>query len=99
MSSPPSADKAFSAGLSEVESVLYQFEQAWRSGNFPQIEAYWPPSTPLKSTEDRQRLLEELIKIDLERRWRAGVQLPLVGQRPASAPSAPAKGGPRLEDY
>ena len=57
----------------QLARYLDQFEQAWQSGNAPEIEQFlagledqwknWDQTT-------RSKLLEELIKLDLEFRWR-----------------------------
>src|SRR5262245_43937386 len=58
--------------------VLERFEDAWRSGTSPRIEGFLP------SGAARPRILQELIKLDLEYRWRGGDR---------------QGGGPRLEAY
>jgi serine/threonine protein kinase len=72
------------------EPLLYEFEQAWQSGAAPAIESILAllPSDGSVTEPLRRQLLEELVKIDLEYRWR-GVA--------AAAADLPAK--PLLEDY
>ena len=45
--------------------TLDRFDSAWRSGPPPRIGDYLPPDGP-----SRRNLLAELVKIDLEYRWR-----------------------------
>ncbi len=56
-----------SDGTFDLESHLEHFEEAWGLGNPPDVQEF------LESVAepDRRRLLVELIKIDLERRWRS----------------------------
>ena len=61
----------------DPEPLLYAFEQAWQAGVRPQIEtllAQLPGDGPVAES-DRRRLLEEMVKIDLEYGWR-GPTLP-----------------------
>jgi serine/threonine protein kinase len=62
-----------------IQDRLEQFDAAWRHGDVPSIEAFLPPA----GATGRRKVLDELIKIDLEYRWRHGDNRP----------------GPRLEDY
>jgi hypothetical protein len=72
------------------------FEDTWQSEVPPRIEAFLPHA----STGDSQRswdlaaLLQELVKIDIEYRWRRRHELPGVSGRPERAAS-----GPRIEEY
>ena len=70
----------------EFESRCLQFEEAWARGR-PRPIADFLREPPLASSTDRDRLLAELIAIDLEFRWRAA--------RDAVGPA----GRLRLEDY
>ena len=59
----------------EALSLLERFEVAWRSGPPPRIEEFLtvstqPASTGTPSSSESSELLEELVKIDLEYRWR-----------------------------
>lgn len=55
----------------EVEDTLERFDAAWQDGRKPLIQHYLPPGEPTESQAGfRRRLLEELIKVDLEYRWR-----------------------------
>jgi len=77
-SSPPESVK-------DPEPLLFHFDQAWRNGSPPRIEDYLPR---LKNQGESRKFLEDLVKIDLEYRWR---------QKPAGAGSLPSCC--RLEDY
>src|SRR5262245_53648150 len=71
-------------GTSTAQDLLDRFEAAWRSGPPPPIEAFLPVQQP-----QRQTVLRDLVKVDLEYRWRRNV------------PGAPGslKERPLLEDY
>jgi serine/threonine protein kinase len=69
----------------DAEQLLFHFDRAWRSGTPPRIEDYL---TRLKDAGLSRGVLEDLVKIDLEYRWR---------QKPAT--SGPVPASPRLEDY
>ena len=68
----------------QLEASLEAFEKAWQAGQAPAI-ADFLARAPL---ELRPALLEELVKIDLECRWRR------IGECAADLPAQP-----RLEDY
>ena len=72
---------------SDAEQVLCRFDQAWQSDAEPRIDAFLPAPSGSTNSASRRQLLEELIKIDLEYRWRTGQRLSASGGRP------------RLEDY
>jgi len=83
----------------DAERRLEEFEEAWQGPTPPALDAYLPRDSDDAS---RRRALEELIKIDLEHRWRrAGA--PASGGHPASggrkSPGDPPEAVPRLEDY
>src|SRR5262245_4393149 len=65
--------------------VLRRFEDAWLSGQRPVLSAFVPSPTPMANPSARRELLHELIKLDLEYRWRSG--------------GSDAGKGPRLEEY
>lgn len=70
-----------------LEHILGDFEAAWKAGAAPRVEDFVtrPPfHGPAVPGEQHSRLLVELVKVDLECRWRQG---------------GAAGGGPRLEDY
>src|SRR5262249_19264096 len=72
-------------GVQQAEALLFHFDQAWQSDTPPRIDDYIGRlgSTSGQDAE-RRRIIEELVKIDLEYRWRQ-----------KSNSSKP----PRLEDY
>jgi serine/threonine-protein kinase len=83
--------------------MLDQFEEAWRSGPAPRLEAYLPPTNHAM----RRHVLEGLIKIDLNYRWSQAARS-TAGRIDWSAPrqddaAAPSLGSAsqqyRLEDY
>lgn len=71
------------------KKLLFQFEQAWQKGVPPPIEKFLPPASA--SGSGRRKLLEELLQIDLEHRWRRAGKL--------DSPDRWASSRPRLEDY
>jgi len=76
----------------DLADIMARFESAWRSGLPPPIEDFLPAARRAASAMDQgqRELLEQLVKIDLEFRWRQGV--------PAGYTSAlPER--PRLEHY
>jgi hypothetical protein len=89
-----------SEGPGGARGLLERFEDCWRGGVPPRLGDFLDaaaaaagPPDPLASTE----LVEELIKVDLEYRWReaAGAdRLPSTDRGPDELP-----GCPRLEDY
>jgi hypothetical protein len=62
-------------GPPELERFLDQFDQAWRRGEPPRIEEF-VARVPLVQDQARRKLIEELIKLDLEYRWRSGLARP-----------------------
>jgi serine/threonine protein kinase len=58
------------AAATDVETVLNRFDQAWRAGTPPTINEFLPSASAMTSAA-RRELLEELVKIDLEYRWRS----------------------------
>jgi RNA polymerase sigma factor (sigma-70 family) len=67
----------------DVEKISADFEAAWQAKTTPPLDHFLPPPTDPR----RHVILQELIKIDLEYRWR---------QAGRGTPSA---SGQRLEDY
>ncbi|MBY0524212.1 MAG: SUMF1/EgtB/PvdO family nonheme iron enzyme [Gemmataceae bacterium] len=65
--------------LQAVEMLLTHFAQAWQQKDPPPIEQFLPRAF---DDDSRRNLLIELIKIDLENRWRR------AGQGPPSPPGA-----------
>jgi WD40 repeat protein/serine/threonine protein kinase len=64
----------------DLEQVLCDFDDAWRSGTAPCIEHFLPPGSAADPSQREH--LHELIKIDLEYRWRQSVhgKAPLLEQ-------------------
>ena len=89
-----------SPGLSpplDAEALLERFERAWRHGAPPRIEDYLPVTAATregKADPERRALLEELVMLDLEYRWRRATA-------ENGLPKAPGPIGerPRLEEY
>ena len=57
----------------DADKLLQRFEETWRSGVPPRLEAFLPPRPGPGPTGDdagRLALLQELIRMDLEYRWR-----------------------------
>jgi WD40 repeat protein/serine/threonine protein kinase len=54
-----------------IDPYIQGFERAWRSGTPPAIDDFLPKEGP-----DRLAVLQELIKIDMERRLKAGTPTP-----------------------
>src|SRR5262245_31407140 len=78
--------------MGELEDQLDAFDHAWQGNPPPRLEDYYPPPSQQgnqASPAARQKLLEELIKIELGHRWR------LAAGPTAGAWCQP----PRLEDY
>src|SRR5687768_10862825 len=77
------------------DDVLERFEAAWQDGPAPALAAFLPPAQAGSSPAADPACVElfhELLKIDLEYRWRISAEggLPEHGALP---------GRPRLEDY
>ena len=78
----------------DIEQRLDQFEEAWQRYPPPTIEDFLPPTAASAAAlvDPRCReLLKELIKIDMDYRWRQSSPVP-SGARQVLGP-------PRLEDY
>lgn len=56
----------------DLEKLLCDFDDAWRSGSMPCIEHFLPPGAAAATEQAHREHLQELIKIDLEYRWRRG---------------------------
>ena len=76
----------------DLDRLLFQFDQAWQSLPPPRIEDYLAllGQTGDRGPPTRRELLEELVKIDLEYRWR---------QPDSAARQSGWKPRPCLEDY
>jgi serine/threonine protein kinase len=73
MSGPTKLGDLTSADWDRVQALLDRFEGAWRDGTEPDPAAFLPPpGDPL-----RRLVLQELVKSDLEARWRRGRGQPL----------------------
>src|SRR5689334_19798692 len=90
----------------ELLSLLDRFDGAWRGPTPPRIDEFLPPAPGGARARDaalRRDRLEELIKIDLEYRWRlepddrAGRSAPGSGGSGPGGDPLPAR--PILEDY
>jgi tetratricopeptide (TPR) repeat protein len=51
----------------QLDRAVMAFEEAWRAGPRPAIEDFLPPPGP-----HRKAAVQELVQVDLERRWRLG---------------------------
>src|SRR5579871_5129989 len=71
-----------------LDRFLDQFEQAWQSESPPSLEAFLA-GLPANNSNFRRHLLPELIKIDLDHRWRLQ----------SAGPGATSGERPLLEDY
>jgi serine/threonine-protein kinase len=69
-------------------AALKRFDSAWQTGPAPRIQAFLLPPEASAPADSSRSLLVELIKIDLEYRWKRGV---------VPGDALPAR--PRLEDY
>jgi tRNA A-37 threonylcarbamoyl transferase component Bud32 len=86
MPEPQCAHPPSSGESDDLDRPLERFELAWQSGTVPAIEDFVPAVR-----KGRRRLLQELVKIDLEYRWRrTPSQIPPGDMWPAR---------PLLEDY
>eukprot|EP00913_Durusdinium_trenchii_P005663 g5281.t1 len=74
-----------------MEDRLDEFEQAWRDGDEPPAISDFLPG---EDDPDRSELLRELVKIDIDLRWRA-----VGGNGNGATQTLPADVLPRLEDY
>jgi serine/threonine-protein kinase len=78
-----------------LEELLDRFESAWRGGSPPLIEEYLSAAEPVSDPAVRVSLVEELVKVDLEYRWRQAGGSP--GATLADSGGLPPR--PKLEDY
>src|SRR5262249_20153913 len=108
MQPPPSSEKPVLWDAPPWERLVDAFEQAWQSGTPPAIEDFWAPNAQDAVAADdcsRRELLEELVKIDLEYRWRfrAGSnRTSPVGSQEETRSLTSARHfpvNPKLEDY
>jgi tetratricopeptide (TPR) repeat protein/tRNA A-37 threonylcarbamoyl transferase component Bud32 len=82
------ADDGQLALLADFDT-LDRFDSSWREGSSPRIEDFLPPGG-----RERREALVELVKIDLEYRWRQGQESTPSGSRGGDFPSLP-----KLDDY
>src|SRR5262249_20418471 len=87
----------------DLDKVVDRFELAWQGGTPPAIEEFLPAVPSGKNSADnplRRELVQELVKIDLEYRWRRPTQ-EAASSDAAGPPSSDASfsARPRLEDY
>jgi serine/threonine protein kinase len=97
-----------SGAQSELLNVLERFDRAWRGRTPPQIDEFLPPRSGFDGAEkeeetSRRAQLEELIKIDLEYRWRRAspdrAEFPTGGSDERSPDPDLLPLRPLLEDY
>ena len=86
-----------------LEQQLEAFDVAWQSGKCPNIDDFlvgFPIDEPTVA-ELRRELLVELIKVDLEYRWRQSATTDTVRSRAAipRSPGGDSEAAPLLEDY
>ena len=55
----------------QIDVICDRFEEAWRDGRQPRIEEFLGTDALDKGPPRLRELLIELVKIDLEYRWRA----------------------------
>jgi serine/threonine protein kinase len=90
----------------ELLSLLDRFDRAWRGGSPPRIDEFLPPVSDVAQVGDealRHHQLAELIKVDLEHRWRRAREDRTPPSVPASSEGGPEPDSlplrPLLEDY
>src|SRR5262249_5118689 len=70
MDLPVSGSPLFASSRRELEKILHRFEDAWLTGTPPRLDEFCPPRAGREIDPARLLLLRELIKIDLEYRWK-----------------------------
>jgi serine/threonine-protein kinase len=89
---------AFPGASSEISDLLDRFEEAWQSGAPPRLEQFLPGAADGKGDAAAGRqVLAELVKIDLDNRWRRATVAATVGPAPALQDTLPER--PYLDDY
>lgn len=84
-------------GVLDGDELLDRFDMAWRSGNIPCLKDFLARvvgSTGRRSLPVDQHLLEAIIKLDLNYRWRSRVKDVALPAPPVELPWRP-----HLEDY
>jgi tetratricopeptide (TPR) repeat protein len=84
-SAPDLPPGAASEGAAAWLDLLERFDLAWRAGEVPELDKFLDSpgaGTPPGDPSIRRDLLGELIKIDLEYRWRRAAGAGGVGERP-----------------
>ncbi|QDU96288.1 protein kinase domain-containing protein [Lignipirellula cremea] len=76
----------------QVDSILMHFESLWRENSIPDLATIGRILQASGASEQRLELLTELVKIDLEFRWRRCSAI-------ATGDSAPAPDAPALDYY
>jgi tRNA A-37 threonylcarbamoyl transferase component Bud32 len=80
-----------------LDECLERFDAAWRAGQPPSLATFLQSvveSGEFREPESRRHLAEELVRIDLEYRWRAAESAGAETRVPGGLPARP-----RLEDY
>ncbi|MEX0642278.1 MAG: serine/threonine-protein kinase [Pirellulales bacterium] len=97
--------KADPPSASPFEDRIDRFDAAWREGKSPKIQDFLPSPKASASGDylrERRALLIELVKVDLEYRWRRareGQAVEDVARSPAVDPAAGTVGGPNVDHY
>jgi serine/threonine protein kinase len=102
MPSSPGASPAIVSGANaptetDWTELLDQFDQAWQAGSLPRVDQFWA-AFPSAAAPARRQVLEELIKIDMEYRWRLGPRLS-ADPEPAADGRPPPASCPLVEEY
>jgi tRNA A-37 threonylcarbamoyl transferase component Bud32 len=91
---------------SPLDDQVDRFDAAWRDGKAPRIQDFLPPPKATASGDylrQRRELLIELVKVDLEYRWRRvreGLATADISRSPKSqVAGAIAASGPTVEHY
>jgi hypothetical protein len=87
-------------GSSETRAtreLLDDFEAAWANGPPPSVAAFLARAGSLASEPAGKQLLTELVKIDLEFRWRHAASSPFPPEAVSSPDGLPPR--PSLDDY
>ncbi len=108
MPSTLAADRPPPGEQTALLDLLERFDRAWQGRTPPRIDEFLPPTSSVTTAEDdssRRLRLEELIKIDIEYRWRVASHDPAGPSTWESGKESPGPGSdplpvrPLLEDY